>query len=299
MHKYMRAVGFSEPLGRQEIQAMLNQVTRTPSSRTYISDPDNKELLLAEFQMDMAENAGICVCGEFDGTDEFSYEYYYPYFHSDLISTGEEVVVEPRIETESYCGICDDLKVGVTIIFRLLNYLDFIRHEGKPGKETPSSVRNTTITFTALSTEGTVMFPIQKSEKEKKQQQKASDRRIHLMEEARNGDENAMRSLARRDMDNYTFIWNQVFREDVYSLVDACFMPCGVECDLYSVLGEIEECKTVTNRFTGEELYQMVLNCSGLQIGLCMNKKDLYGEPAVGRRFKGVIWLQGTINYPE
>jgi hypothetical protein len=28
-----------------------------------------------------------------------------------------------------------------------------------------------------------------------------------------------------------------------------------------------------------------------------MNKKDLLGEPAVGRRFKGNIWLQGMIDF--
>ena len=27
--------------------------------------------------------------------------------------------------------------------------------------------------------------------------------------------------------------------------------------------------------------------------------KDLVGEPAIGRRFKGNIWMQGYINYPE
>ncbi|MEE1517216.1 MAG: DUF3881 family protein, partial [Lachnospiraceae bacterium] len=30
---------------------------------------------------------------------------------------------------------------------------------------------------------------------------------------------------------------------------------------------------------------------------VCINKKDLLGEPEVGRRFKGSIWVQGYINY--
>ena len=28
-------------------------------------------------------------------------------------------------------------------------------------------------------------------------------------------------------------------------------------------------------------------------------REDLFGEPAVGRRFKGVVWLQGFIEFPE
>ena len=40
-------------------------------------------------------------------------------------------------------------------------------------------------------------------------------------------------------------------------------------------------------------------NINELVFDLCINEKDLYGEPAVGRRFKGIIWLQGYINYPS
>ena len=32
---------------------------------------------------------------------------------------------------------------------------------------------------------------------------------------------------------------------------------------------------------------------------VCINEKDLLGEPKEGRRFKGVIWLQGRLNYPD
>ena len=32
---------------------------------------------------------------------------------------------------------------------------------------------------------------------------------------------------------------------------------------------------------------------------VCINSEDLMGEPAVGRRFKGVIWMQGNINYED
>ena len=31
---------------------------------------------------------------------------------------------------------------------------------------------------------------------------------------------------------------------------------------------------------------------------IAADRADLYGEPAVGRRFKGTIWMQGYINFP-
>ena len=43
-----------------------------------------------------------------------------------------------------------------------------------------------------------------------------------------------------------------------------------------------------------------VANCSNeLTFDVGINKIDLLGEPQVGRRFKGNIWLQGYINFPE
>ena len=34
-------------------------------------------------------------------------------------------------------------------------------------------------------------------------------------------------------------------------------------------------------------------------VKICINDRDLYGEPAEGRRFKGVVWMQGVINFPD
>ena len=86
---------------------------------------------------------------------------------------------------------------------------------------------------------------------------------------------------------------------DVFSLVDTCFMPFGVECDMYSVVGEILACEKTKNDYSKEELWLMTISCNDLVFDVCMNAQDLYGEPAVGRRFKGSIWLQGYINFPE
>ncbi len=76
-------------------------------------------------------------------------------------------------------------------------------------------------------------------------------------------------------------------------------MPYGVECDQYSILGEIIECEKIQNALTGEHLYVMTINCNELIFDVCINEADLLGEPAEGRRFKGIVWMQGYINFPE
>ena len=72
-------------------------------------------------------------------------------------------------------------------------------------------------------------------------------------------------------------------------------MPCGVECDHYNILGEILKVETVQNSLTKEEIYVMTIESHDLVFDICINKEDLLGEPQVGRRFKGVIWLQGEM----
>ena len=122
--------------------------------------------------------------------------------------------------------------------------------------------------------------------------------RNQLIDAARKGDEDAIESLTLEDMDTYTAISRKILTEDVFSLVDTYFMPYGVECDQYSVMGEILDIALRVNRVTGEEIYVMRLSSNDLQFDICINKQDLYGEPQIGRRFKGIVWLQGYINYP-
>jgi hypothetical protein len=72
-----------------------------------------------------------------------------------------------------------------------------------------------------------------------------------------------------------------------------------VECDQYSILGEIVNMRKVTNHITGEEIYVLTIYCNELTFDVCINIIDLFGEPQIGRRFKGNVWLQGFINFPE
>ena len=49
------------------------------------------------------------------------------------------------------------------------------------------------------------------------------------------------------------------------------------------------------NEETGEEIYILSLNVNEMKFDACIPKANLIGEPAIGRRFKGNIWLQGMI----
>ncbi len=298
MHKYMRSIGFSKITDRKELQKLITDVILEGTDRSYTSSGEDG--LLAEFCRDFAEDSsgasiGIAVCGEFDSEDKFTYDYYFPYLRGIHLSSEEDVSVERHAAQESYAGVCDDVRIGVSLIFYLQNMIPYVR--AKNSDVLP--VRGTTLTLSALSTEGMIMMPINKSEKDLIRNKQVSTNRSQLLNAARKGDENAIESLTLEDMDTYTTISRRIQKEDLFSLVDTYFMPYGVECDQYSILGEIVECSLIRNKLSQEEIFLMTISCNDVVFDLCINREDIYGEPAVGRRFKGNIWMQGYINFPD
>lgn len=293
MHKYLRAIGFSKLEERKELQKLLTDIVVSGRERAYTSN--GEKTLLAQFCRDFAEDIGIAVCGEFDEDDKFTYDFYFPYLRSHIISSKEDVSVERHAAQESYAGVCDDMKVGVSLIFYLQNIIPYVKAQNSG----LLPITGTTLTLTALSIKGNIMMPIRKTEKDLIQNRKSALSRAYLLDKARQGNEEAIESLTLGDMDTYTAISKRIQKEDVYSLVDNYFMPYGVECDQYSILAEIMQLREVTNSLTGEVVYIMTLICNDLIFDMCINKEDLYGEPKIGRRFKGMIWMQGFINFPD
>ena len=106
-------------------------------------------------------------------------------------------------------------------------------------------------------------------------------------------------NLTLEDIDTYSLLSKRITHEDVLSIVDTYFMPYGIESDQYSVLGEIMDVTLLQNRFTEENVYSMEIMCNDILFSVCINQKDLLGEPEVGRRFKGNIWMQGSVKYRD
>jgi len=292
LHKYMRAIGFSKLTDRRESQRLITDIIMNAKHRSYTSN--GEDTILAEFCEDFAQDIGIAVCGEFDAEEKFTYDYFYPYLRGTGISSCEDVSVERHADKESYAGVCDDIKVGVSLIFYLQNIVPYVKAQTMD----MLPVTGTTLTLSGLSISGNILLPIGKDESDKRRIQKESMSRNQLIAAARKGDEEAIESLTLEDMDIYSTISKKILTEDVFSLVDTYFMPYGVECDQYSVMGEILDISLRVNRITREEIYVLRLCCNDLEFDICINKQDLYGEPQIGRRFKGVIWMQGYINYP-
>lgn len=293
LHKYLRAIGFSGLTDRNILRDILTDSIMHSDERGYAMNSEN--VMLGEFRKNFAENIGIAVCGQFDQEDKFIYDYYYPYLKGTGITSVEDVSVEKHAADDSYAGVCDDMKVGIYLIFYLQNRIPYVNTQ-TAGR---LPVKGTTLTLSALSVSGTVMMPIQKDQQQLDRVKRQTKTRNRLLEEARKGSEEAMETLTLEDLDTFSKVSSRLQNEDVFSIVDTYFMPYGVECDQYSILGEIIDMRMVTNSLTGEQMYLLKICCNELTFDVCINIIDLFGEPQVGRRFKGTIWLQGFINFPE
>ena len=288
MHKFLRAIGFSD-IRKKDLEMIIEEVIEHPEVMKVTKDSEGNEF--AELSRTYGNNLGFMVRGSYNEDDVFQMDYYYPFVLSDEISTQEQIDIEKHAEKESYAGVCDEMRLGVTLIFYLQNVADFLSEH-----RTNIYVKNLHgVMLSALSVDGKIILPIQQRVLEKQSANNKRDKRNRLMVEAREGNEEAIESLTLEDMDTYSMISKRITKEDVFSIVNSSFMPYGIESDQYSVLGEIIELEEDINSLTKEKIYSMKVECNDIIFNIAINEKDLLGEPAVGRRFKGSIWMQGTV----
>ena len=252
---------------------------------------DENGRMIGEFSRDYAQDMGMTVCGEFDENGDFHPDYSFPYLRGTQITSFDEVNLERHVDKQSFAGAVDDPRVGITIIFYLINMGQILC---KYGSITPDNKFNG-VKITGLSREGKVILPAIKNEWWDKQARRNIKEHIRLVDAARNGDEEAIENLTLEDMDAYSMLQRRIENEDILSIVENNFMPYGIECDQYTIVGTIMDVKKLKNDLSEEEIWKMELSVCDMSIDVCINTESLIGEPKVGRRFRGQIWLQGMI----
>ena len=186
MHKFLSAIGFSDIKKRDEYEKLIRLCVMESTERSYTSSVDDD--MLTVFYKEFVPGAGLAICGEYNEQNDFSYEYSFPYLRGTGITSTEDLTIERHADKESYAGVCDDINVGVTLIFYLQNMIPYIR-----AKNTDNlPVKGTTLTLSALSVSGTIMMPIMKNDQIKAKERRVKNSRNKLLQAARNGDEDAI-----------------------------------------------------------------------------------------------------------
>lgn len=293
MHSYLRAIGFSTCHSRRQLENIYHMVLSSPNRKTITTVNVDTSLFQMEkdFTVNRIDRMGLSLIGECDLTGNVSVEHYYPYLKGDTTLTFESITLEKQTDKESYAGVCEDSRLGMTLIFYVINIADYAKSKWF----NYANRKITRVKFSGLSTEGTIILGISRTKAQRNYENLLRANRDHLLLAANEGDQDAMENLALDEVETFSQICTRVKNEDILSIVDTSFMPCGVECDHYAIVGNITAVHTITNSYSGEEIYNLSLEVNGMNLNVGINSLDLQGEPAVGRRFRGEIWLQGII----
>ncbi len=287
MHSYLQTIGFSK---YDEISVM----------RTLLSDvetnPDETQMVLQDgytmvvYKKNYGTHMGVASCGAlYDGV--YRRIYYYPYVCGETASTDMECGVQKQGEKDSYACICEDFRLGVSLIFYLTNYVELRKRNGINF----GNVKPKAIYLSGLAASGKILLPIEKSVDDIERAKSIRTQRSQLIELAKNGDEDAIDTLTTEEMNTYTSVSRRLAQDDLYTVVDSFVMPFGIECDQYTVMGDILSMTTEKNQLTGEEVYLFVIESNDMPLTVAINKDCLLGIPEVGRRFKGQVWMQGIV----
>ena len=129
MHKYLRAVGFSEYVKKSQVDDFFKENLKDENLiSTYITQDMR---LCGQYNLPVCNGAGISVIGEQEKDRLALIDFYYPYLKGYDYTLIQECTIEKHSDKESYAGIIDDYRLGISLILcfliKLLYTLPFVR----------------------------------------------------------------------------------------------------------------------------------------------------------------------------
>jgi len=241
----------------------------------------------------VAPECGVVLVGHNVG-DHFMVEYYYPYSRYPYITSNRDCKITRMSDNERYMASCEDSRFGINAIFYMSNFADIFKYKIPLDEE----VKVRCLSLSALAKSARILSPIEKSPEVEREMLERRSKRVNLVDRAQNGDDEAFEQLTSDEMKMYQRVNHRVWESDLYSVVDSFFMPSGMECDQYCVMGQITDIEEHVNSVTGNRFYRFnVKTNNDMRIGITVAASDVIGEPKTGRRIKCDVWLQGEIEF--
>lgn len=291
MHTYLDAAGFRKVNNARAMERLVRDAVVGFDDKKVYQTEGNR--IRGEFSKLYAEDIGLTVCGEIDEAGHFHPEFHFPFYHGHTVSMKQYIDCDKHAFTDSYGVICEDPRIGASVIFYLSNAGEYERVRSTGWRnERPVNIR-----LSALAREGTVLLPVYKTPKEEEEGMRRREEYLKMVAGAREGNEEMIDALTEDDMNNYNILQKRVVKEDVMSIVETYFQPWGIECDIYNICGNIVRVEKTVNRYTSEAVWKMQIESCDVYFDLCISENTLQGEPAVGNRFRGRVWLQGAVEF--
>lgn len=292
MHHYLRSIGFSKIRNLKQLNHILDDIIHHPTERSITTIGAGTSLVQMKKEYDAAY--GISIIGEYDENHDFILEHYFPYVLGSTTKQEDSILIEPHSDREAYAGVSENTNIGIPLIFFLQNIAEYVRDKWSNEYSRELNL----VTYSALSTEGKIILGIDKDEEQMRLEKNGQNNRNRLIAAAKEGDADAIENLTLEDIDLYSTISRRAKNEDLYSIIDSCFIPFGINSEQYSIIGSIHDIHTYTNPLSSEKLYLILVEVNEIFIDIMINSSDLLGEPAIGRRLKATIWIQGHVYLP-
>lgn len=288
MDRFIDAVGLKD-VSDTELKKLYREIEESPDIEIETESDGEKRVELKKY---LTDGAGIIIRG-FIGTDGvYARNEVFPFCESSTASVDSESDLD-IYELKNTTGRLSKTNVPM-IACPIYGYIQNL-YEVSDGENLtePNNMLYNGMAFGALSDSGMILLP--KGESEDDELKSIENRRKKLRKEFFYGKDEAYKELTLTEMKIYSKIDGQVGDKGVYGLLNTTFMPRGIESDLYFVIAVIEDYDDVVIELTGQHLYRMYLNSCGLEYELMINSSQLVGEPQIGRRFKGLVWMQSKI----
>ena len=215
MHSFLRSIGFSNYTNKIYEEKMLNEIMHSNESKIKKMASEEENIKYTELSLEIDENIGITINGQFDEEDRFHMDHYFPYLKSRVISTREELFIGKKSDSDSYTVLCEDLRFGVSLIFYLTNSIDYLKagYKNRANVFFPAKLA-------ALASEGTILLPTKKSVQDIEESGKEISKRSQMICEAKNGNQEAIDQLTIQEIDIFASIGKRIKNEDVLTIVD-------------------------------------------------------------------------------
>ena len=159
MHRFLRAAGFSMYQKKKDIRALLRCLAREAGTSSCLQL--DRETELYEIKTEVAPGIGVAMYGELNEQDEMEIEYYYPYILNEEVTSRAECSIQRHTEKETYAGLLDEYKVGLSLIFYLLNPIEYRECYRKERER----LQVTSVSLAGFANRGKVLLPIKKTDK--------------------------------------------------------------------------------------------------------------------------------------
>lgn len=289
MNYFMRAIGLSKYDTKINQRKIADYVRENAQSMSLMSMGHREwaKEYRYEFTKDLA-----CVLHTTQTEDGEYMDYIIPCVKGSVNQCTEPVTIERKTNEQAFLGTCDDGKSGINLVFYVTNYQQYSEKKERYELMQQSTAK---VYLSALSVEAKVLLPIEPYPQVREKQLVAERKRRKIKEAANKGDINAIQILSFEKMEEINTAYQRIEKEDLFSVVETSFMPYGLECDRYSIVGNIRTVDRIENPFTKERVLKLMIECNELVFEIFINEEDLFGEPLPGRRIKASIWLQGEV----